>query len=163
MRKFYIVMCPLLLCMAFGLQSVAQNITISGDSIATFTINKTMFREMKQAVVMAKAHDDKVHRYTGVTVANLLAKAGILLGDTAKRKSIISYIVVTAADNYKAIYSLPEIDPLFANRTILLADKEDKKLLASENGPYQMIVPAEKEHARWVRQVVSIEVVTLKQ
>jgi hypothetical protein len=124
-------------------------------------MSKGMFQEMKQAVVMAKAHDEKVHRYSGVTIADLLTKAGIVLGDTAKRKTIVSCLVVTAADNYKAIYALSEVDPLFANRTIIVADRADKKPLPEDVGPFQIIVPGEKKHARWVRQVTALEVVVL--
>jgi hypothetical protein len=140
----------------------AQSFTISGDGITSITITKAMFADMKQVVVMAKAHDEKVHRYSGVTIANLLTKAGVILGDSAKHKTVNSYIIVTAADNYKAIYALPEIDPLFANRAIILADRADKKPLPSEDGPFQIIVPGEKKHARWVRQVTGIQVLIVK-
>jgi DMSO/TMAO reductase YedYZ molybdopterin-dependent catalytic subunit len=140
----------------------AQDITISGDGLDTYTVNRTLFQEMKQSVVMAKAHDEKVHRYTGIRLADLLTKAGVMLGDSAKRATIMRYVVVTATDNYKVIFAMPEIDPLFANRTIILANREDRKPLITENGPYQMIVPGEKKHARWIRQVTKIEVVSLK-
>ncbi|WP_342646150.1 molybdopterin-dependent oxidoreductase [Mucilaginibacter sp. CSA2-8R] len=139
----------------------AQTITITGAGIQPLVMSKGMFQDMKQAIVMAKAHDEKVHRYSGVTIADLLTKAGIVLGDTAKRKTIVSCLVVTAADNYKAIYALSEVDPLFANRTIIVADRADKKPLPEEDGPFQIIVPGEKKHARWVRQVTALEVVVL--
>ncbi|UEG53583.1 molybdopterin-dependent oxidoreductase [Mucilaginibacter daejeonensis] len=159
MNKFLLAF-ALLTCI--GMQLQAQTITISGDGIAVpVLITKSMLAEPRQAVVMAKAHDEKVHRYSGVPVANLLAKAGLLLGDTAKRATIKTYVVITAADNYKVIFALPEIDPLFANRTIILADRADKKALPAEDGPFQIIVPGEKKHARWIRQVTSIQVVKL--
>jgi len=140
----------------------AQNITISGDGINTVTFTRAMFAELKPVVLMAKAHDEKVHRYTGVALSDVLAKAGIALGDSAKKKTITTYIIVSAADNYKAIYTLPEIDPLFANRVIMLADRVDKKPLPEGYAPYQIIVPGEKKHARWMRQVTSIQVVKVK-
>jgi hypothetical protein len=151
-----------LILMAFTFCARAQSVTISGDGIIPINITKAMFADMKQVVVMAKAHDEKVHRYSGVTIANLLIKAGIMLGDSAKSKTINSYIIVTAADNYKAIYAIPEIDPLFATRSIILANRADKRPLATEDGPFQIIVPGEKKHARWVRQVTGIQVVTVK-
>jgi hypothetical protein len=148
--------------MAFTLSARAQSVTISGDGITPINITKAMFADMKQVVVMAKAHDEKVHRYSGVTIADLLIKAGIMLGDSAKSKTINSYIIVTAADNYKAIYTIPEIDPLFATRSIILSNRADKRPLATEDGPFQIIVPGEKKHARWVRQVTGIQVVIVK-
>ncbi len=161
MKRIYLIASVFIGCVLIGLQSNAQTITISGVGIQPLVLTKSMFQEMKQAVVMAKAHDEKVHRYSGVTIADLLTKAGIILGDTAKRKTIVSCLVVTAADNYKAIYALPEVDPLFANRTIIVADRADKKPLPEDVGPFQIIVPGEKKHARWVRQVTALEVVVL--
>lgn len=140
----------------------AQSITVSGDGIQPLTISRGELRDMKQSVIMAKAHDEKVHRYTGVPLSDLLTRAGVLLGDTAKRQTIMSYVEVTAADNYKAIYALAEIDPLFASRPIILADRADKKDLSTEDGPFQIIVPGEKKHARWTRQVTGIRLVVLK-
>lgn len=162
MKKFYLGLIIILITAAFNVSAQTPSITISGEGITPITLTKTMFADMKQVVVMAKAHDEKVHRYSGVTIADLLTKAGILLGDSAKRKTVNSYIIVTAADNYKAIYALPEIDPLFANRTLILADRADKKPLPAEDGPFQIIVPGEKKHARWIRQVTSIQVVYVK-
>jgi hypothetical protein len=160
------IMRRVVLCAAvIGLSTLAtqaQSITISGDSIETQTITASAFQDMRQSVVMAKAHDEKVHRYTGVSLADLLIKSGVMLGDSAKRQTINSYIVVTAADNYKAIYTVAELDTLFANRLIILANRMDKKPLPVQDGPFQMIVPGEKKHARWVRQVNSIQLVVVK-
>ena len=152
----------LMLATVFNINAQTTNISISGDGITPLTITKGMFAEMKQVVIMAKGHDEKVHRYSGVTLADILTKAGVMLGDSAKRKTILTYVVITAADNYKAIYTLPEIDPLFANRSIILANRADKKPLSAEDGSFQIIVPGEKKHARWIRQVTGIQVVRVK-
>jgi hypothetical protein len=160
MKKIYLL--AFILLVTAGCKLNAQTVKITGEGITPYILTKGEFTDMKQAVIMAKAHDEKMHRYTGVPIADLLVKAGIMLGDSAKRKTIMSYVIVTAADNYRAIYSLGEIDPLFANRTIILADRADKKALPVEEGPFQIIVPGEKKHARWIRQVVSIEVVIVK-
>jgi DMSO/TMAO reductase YedYZ molybdopterin-dependent catalytic subunit len=42
---------------------------------------------------------------------------------------------------------------------VLLADRRDEKSLSESQGPLRLVVPAEKMHARWVRQVVSLEIV----
>lgn len=160
MKKIIPVLLGLFFAISFSAK--AQDITISGDGIKTVMFTKAMFADLKPVVIMAKAHDEKVHRYTGVALADVLAKAGIGLGDSVKKKIITSYIIVTAADNYKAIYTLPEIDPVFANRTIILANKVDKKPLPEGYAPYQIIVPGEKKHARWMRQVTSIQLVRVK-
>jgi hypothetical protein len=68
------------------------------------------------------------------------------------------YLVVEAADGYRAVFALPELDPLFTDRVILLADRRDGKSLSEREGPLRIIVPGEKRPARWVRQVVALKV-----
>lgn len=162
MKKILLGLAAITFILSSPLNAHAQSVTISGEGITTSTIAKDVFANMKQVVVMAKGHDEKVHRYSGVTLADILTKAGVSLGEDAKRKTVSSYIVITAADNYKAIYALSEIDPLFASRSIILVDKEDKKILPASNGPFQVIVPGEKKYGRWIRQVTAIQVFQVK-
>ena len=61
------------------------------------------------------------------------------------------------------VFALPELDPDFTDtvRQIILADTADGKPLPEKQGPVRMVVPQEKEGARWIRMVESIEVVKL--
>ena len=68
-------------------------------------------------------------------------------------------MVVSAADGYKVVFSLAEIDPEFTTQTILLACEVDGKPLEKGDGPFRIVVPNDKKHARWIREVASIEVV----
>jgi hypothetical protein len=63
--------------------------------------------------------------------------------------------------DFKTIYygALWDGHPDFIEREIVLADKRDGKPLADAQGPLSLIVPGEKVHARWVRQVKSLEIV----
>ena len=61
---------------------------------------------------------------------------------------------------YKAVFALPEIDPAFTDRVIILADRRDRMRLTDKEGPWQIVVPGEKRQARWVRQVVALTVRT---
>ena len=69
-----------------------------------------------------------------------------------------TWVVVEAADGYRAAFALAELDPAFIDRVILLADHRDGKSLAAKDGPLQIIVPGEKKHARWVKQVIRLKV-----
>jgi hypothetical protein len=57
-----------------------------------------------------------------------------------------------------ATYSLAELDPGFTDRVVILADRRDGKPLAENAAPFQIVVPGEKKHGRWIRQVVSLTV-----
>lgn len=55
-------------------------------------------------------------------------------------------------------FALVESDPAFRDRVAILADRKDGMPLGGNDAPFQVILHDEKRPARWVRQVVSIEV-----
>ena len=63
-----------------------------------------------------------------------------------------------APDGYRAVFALPEADTSFATRTILVSDRRDGAPTLAWMGPLQVVVPGEKEYARWVRQVRTLRV-----
>jgi hypothetical protein len=108
--------------------------------------------------VQAKGHDGKESRYDGVAVHEILSKAGLPQGKELRGKAVALYLVVEAADGYRAVFALPEFDPAFTDRVILLADHRDGQKLSGNEGPLQIIVPGDKRHSRWVRQVVALRI-----
>ena len=68
------------------------------------------------------------------------------------------HLGVTLLASGDANNALAELDPDFGDRHILLVDRRDGKALASNEGPFRMIAPEDKRHARWVRNVTSLTV-----
>jgi DMSO/TMAO reductase YedYZ molybdopterin-dependent catalytic subunit len=101
--------------------------------------------------------------YEGVTLTEILRKAGAPLGKDLRGKAMASYVLVTAHDGYRVVFALPELDPDFTDvsQRIILADTADGKPLSEKHGPVRIVVPQEKKGARWIRMVESIEVVKL--
>jgi hypothetical protein len=71
-------------------------------------------------------------------------------------------LLVEAADGYRVVFALAEIDPAFATREIILADKRDGKALDAKEGPLRIVAPGDKRPARWVRQVVTLRLIAPK-
>ncbi len=88
----------------------------------------------------------------------VVSRAGVPTGAELRGPGVALYVVVEAADGYRAVFALPELDPAFTDRVILLADRRDGRPLSDREGPLQVIVPGEKKHARWVRQVVRLAI-----
>jgi hypothetical protein len=86
----------------------------------------------------------------------VLKLAGVKFGEGLKGKNLTLYLVVEASDGYRVIYALPELDPAYAEKVILLVDKRDGKALDAKEGPLRIVVPDEKMRARWVRQVTGL-------
>jgi DMSO/TMAO reductase YedYZ molybdopterin-dependent catalytic subunit len=98
----------------------------------------------------------------GVPVAALLQRAGAPLGPALRGRNMRLYVLVKARDGYAAVFALPEFDSGFTDRTILLIDRCQGHALDAFDGPLRVIVPGEKRHARWVRQVTEIDVISSK-
>jgi hypothetical protein len=54
---------------------------------------------------------------------------------------------VEAADGYRVVIALPELDPAFTDKQILLAFLKDGKPLNDKEGPYRIVIPDEKRMA----------------
>jgi hypothetical protein len=98
--------------------------------------------------------------YSGTPLVEVLKAGGILRdsGMAAIRDTITMTVLVEAADGYRAVFSLPELEPELTDRIIVLADTKDGQPLPLREGPFRVIVPGEKRPARWVRQVKALTV-----
>jgi hypothetical protein len=113
------------------------------------------------AIDVAALDHGQSHHYHGVAVRDLLTQAGAPLGEKLRGRALALVVRVRAADAYVAVFSLAEFDPAFREQTIILADAQDGAPLSAEAGPLRLVCPGDKRPARWVRQVISIEVVPL--
>jgi len=95
---------------------------------------------------------------SGIAVSDLLQRAGAPAGADLHREKLALYLLVEAADGYRVVFSLPELDPAFGVRTALLVDRRDSKPLSSDEGPFHLVLPDEKVKARWVRQAMALTV-----
>lgn len=145
---------PVLLAMTVHASAQAQSggqggLRIEGDVSQPFTLSAIDMDSMKRTEIRAKDHDEKEHSFSGVTLTDILLKAGAALGPQLRGKNMTKYLLVKSKDGYQTVFALAELDPGFTDRTILLADKEDGLPLPPDKGPYRIIVPGEKKHAHW--------------
>jgi hypothetical protein len=113
--------------------------------------------------VTVNVHDhDKDAQFEGVALAPLLATAGIQLGDALRGPRMSEVLMVEAADGYKVVFALAEVDPAFATREIILAFKRNGTPMDAREGPFRIVAPGDKRPARWIRQVTTLKIVTPK-
>jgi hypothetical protein len=115
---------------------------------------------MPRTTLQGKTHDGKDHTFEGVAMAELLRRAGLPQAENVRGPVLARYLLVSAHDGYRTIFSLPEFDPAFTDNRALLADKMDGKALDDHDGPLRLVLPAEKREARWVRMVERIELLS---
>ncbi|MFD2570891.1 molybdopterin-binding protein [Spirosoma soli] len=143
-------------------QSYAQTLTVSGEVTKPLTLQAADLKAMPHTDVTGRDHDGKEHRYSGVPLIEFLKQAGTSVGSELRGKNLIKYAIIKANDDYEVIFALPELDPEFATRIIILADSVDGAALPAGTGPYRVVVPGEKKLARWIREVKSIEIRSAK-
>jgi hypothetical protein len=103
-------------------------------------------------------HGKVATRYGAVTADAVLRLVAAPLGQDLRGPALATYVVVEAADGYKAVFALAEVDPGMTDKKVLLAYERDGQPLGTEAGPLRLVIPDEKRGARWVRQVVRIVV-----
>jgi DMSO/TMAO reductase YedYZ molybdopterin-dependent catalytic subunit len=122
---------------------------VEGEVAQPLTLQVADLAAMKHTVVRAKDHDEKEHSFSGVAVAEILQRAGTPLGSQLRGKNMTKFLLIKAKDGYQTIFTLAELDSSFTDRPIILADQVDGVPLSADKGPFRIIVPGEKKHARW--------------
>lgn len=133
-------------------------LTIGGEVANPVKLTASDLAKLPRRSVQAKDHDGKDTAFEGIELAEVLKLAGVKFGEHLRGKELALFMVVDAADGYRAVFALPELDHAFTDRIVLIADRRDGKPLAEKEGPLRIVVPDEKRQARWVRQVVSLTI-----
>lgn len=98
--------------------------------------------------------------FEGVLLLDVLSKVDLPLDEAFHKTGASYYLVVDAADGYKAVFAWAELDPSFTDPKVYLVTKRDGKPLADTEGPFRLVVPGDKRGGRAVHQVTGL---TLKQ
>jgi hypothetical protein len=139
-----------------------QQLTIQTDSGKQVVLNRTDLEALPHIKVTATEHSSSPVNFEGVILKSVLEKAGVAFGESMKGKRLTNCLLVEAADGYRAVIALPELDPAFTDKQTLLAFLRDGKPLGEKEGPYRIVIPDEKRMARWVRQVTTLKIVDVQ-
>ena len=137
----------------------ALGIEITGNAVATGIVTPDELSRLpaiEQDVRYQTSKGEESGRYKGPLLWSILKARGIadLPGHNAQLKHSF---VVEGRDGYRIVFSVGEIDPDFGNAPIQLATERDGKAIVPRES-YRLVVPGDKRGARYVRDVVKIEV-----
>ena len=103
----------------------------------------------RKTIRVVNAHNNnKTEVYEGVPLAELLAKAGLPQGEQIRGPLMATYVLVEAADGYRVIFSLAELDSSFLDSDVLVADAMDGAPISGDEGPYKLVAPHDKRPGR---------------
>jgi hypothetical protein len=151
----------LLLALPAAASALDDTLTIqTAEKLATLTMADLAAMPVSKLTV----DEEKPREFEGVELVELLKRAGVTFGQSLRGPRLATYLVATGADGYRVIVALPEIDPDFTRHPgALVAVRENGQPLSARDGPLQLILPADKRHARWVRSLVSVQIVAAPQ
>ena len=139
-----------------------QQLTVQSEAGKQVVLNRPDLDALPHVKVSAAEHGGTPVEFEGVTLRSVLEKSGVSFGESMKGKRLANCLLVEAADGYRAVIALPEMDPAFTDKQIVLAFLRDGKPLGEKEGPYRVVIPDEKRMARWVRQVTTLKIVEVQ-
>lgn len=153
-----LVICTLCAGLVFA---QAPAIAVTGDIASQLTLTADDLAKMPRETATIPDPRGQNVVYEGVSLREILKKAGAPMGKDLRGKALTTYLAAKAHDGYQVIFTLGELDEQFGNESILVADKRDGKPLAGNQGPFRLVCPNDKEGARSVRMLEKLEVVRL--
>jgi DMSO/TMAO reductase YedYZ molybdopterin-dependent catalytic subunit len=146
-------------CAQTAAPSTAE-IKVSGAFSTPLALTVADLKAMsRKTLTIVNPHDKKTEKYEGVALEEISRKAGVPQGEALRGPAMATYILAEAADGYRVVFSLAELDAGIADSEVIVADTIDGAPLGDKLGPFRLVAPHEKRPARWVRMLRSITVV----
>ena len=139
----------------------AGTLIVNGDVAKPLALTPAELKTLPRAKVEVRRQDGTVTVYEGVFARELVTMAGITLAGM-RGDAVSSYVVATAADGFRAVFALAELDPALTAADVLVADTIDGKPLPDRQGPLRLVAPADRQGARSARMLQRLEVVRLR-
>ncbi len=133
------------------------SVIVDGGNGKTVTLTAADLAKLPQQTIDASEHGNHA-KFAGVLLSDVLAKVEAPAGEKLRGKSLAQYLLVEAADGYRAVFALAEFDAGFTDRKVYLVTERDGKPLNEKEGPFRIVYPDEKRPARWVRQVTALRI-----
>ncbi len=147
--------------LVFAQAPPAAVLAVQGDIASPLSLTAGDLAKMPRETVSVPGPDGSKIVYEGVTLLEVLQKAGAPLGEKLRGKALATYVLAMARDGYQVAFALGELDPQFGNQSILIADTRDGKPLPDKQGPFRLVCPNDREGARSVRMLETLHVVRL--
>jgi|SRR5688572_1272921 hypothetical protein len=136
-------------------------LVVVADSSTPLTLKPADLAAMPRTTVTLKQPDGRGVTHEGVLVAELLKRVGVPLGKALRGDAMATYVVASATDGYRVIFSVAELDPEFTGSEVMVVDRTNGQPLLADQGPISIVAPKDLAGARSIRMLERIEVVRL--
>lgn len=135
----------------------AQKVTITNDNGINTVLDQTAISALPHVTVSTGGAS--ATSFEGVALKDVLEKAGVGFGDLLKGKRLASCLLASGADGFQVVIALPELDPSFTDKKVMLAFLQNGRPLAAGDGPFRIVIPDDKRMSRWVKHVTTLKIV----
>ncbi|PKF76051.1 molybdopterin-binding protein [Chryseobacterium sp. PMSZPI] len=135
---------------------------VIGEVSRPLELSLSDLSKMPRKEASLKDKDGSIHIYKGVSVSDILAKAGAPSGKELHGENISKYLLAKCTDGYQVLFSLAELDASIADKNVIVADTVDGKPLPETKGPLRLIAEGEKKPARSSYQLESLSIGQIK-
>ena len=129
---------------------------ISGEVQQPLELSLSDLSKMPRKEASLQDKEGNIHIYKGVSVLDILSKAGVASGKELHGENLSKYVLVKCTDGYQVLFSLAELDPSIADKNVIVADTIDGNPLLDKKGPLRIIAEGEKKPASSSYQVESL-------
>ena len=136
-------------------------LVVVADPSKPLTLKPADLAAMPRTTIIVKQPDGRGVTHEGVLVAELLKRVGVPLGKALRGDAMATYVVASATDGYRVIFSLAELDPEFTGSEVMVVDRTNGQPLLADQGPIRIVAPKDLAGARSIRMLERIEVVRL--
>ena len=135
---------------------------ISGNVTTPLSLSANELKSLpRKTLKVVNPHDKQEESYEGITVQELLRRAGVPQNDKLRGVAMATYVLAEANDGYAALFSLAELDSDFQDSEVMVADTMNGVPLKEKQGPFKIVAPRDKRPARWIRMLKSLTVVNV--
>ncbi len=140
----------------------STSLTLTVDGKAT-TFSAADLRQLPQRTVnVHNAHTNAYESYAGVTLSDLLARAGFAVSKATQPKMLHSYLRATGTDKYWVIYSLTEVESSEHAGDVIVAISMNGGKDLGADGELKLVSTEDKKPQRWVRNLTAITLTTVE-
>ncbi|QIY90228.1 molybdopterin-dependent oxidoreductase [Chryseobacterium gallinarum] len=135
---------------------------VGGEVSQPLELTVSDLSKMPEKETSLRDKEGKTHTYTGVSLQDILAKAGVPSGKELHGENLAKYVLAKCTDGYQVLFSLAELDASISDKNVIIAYKMDGNPLPASKGPLRLIAEGEKKPARSTYQLASLSIGHIK-
>ncbi len=147
----------LLACLATPAAAQAGDSLLLETPDARLVVHAAEWATLPRDTMRVAFHDQPSQLYSGVPLPALLQLVGVRT-DSLRSRALSLRIVVEAADGYRVVLALSDLDPTLGGVRALLADRVDGQPLPPNEAPFRLLIADDARPSRWARQITSLRV-----